>query len=115
MGRIRGISVTLYDRTQNGKDALNKPIWVETATTVDNVLVAPVSSTEALEAYNLTGRKAVYQLGIPKGDTHDWTAGKRVSFFDADWRIIGIPTEGIEEMIPLSWNRKVQVERYEQG
>ena len=58
---------------------------------------------------------AVYQLGIPKGDNHDWTAGKKVRFFDADWRIIGIPQEGIEIMIPLSWNKQVQVERYEQG
>lgn len=68
-----------------------------------------------LDTYNLSGRKAVYQLAIPKGDTHDWSAGKRVSFLGEDWRIIDIPTEGIEYMIPLSWNKKVQVERYEQG
>lgn len=112
---IKGITITLYDRTQTGTDPFNKPIYTETAVTVDNVLVSPMSSTEQLEAYTLTGRKATYQLGIPKGDTHDWTAGKKVNFFGSDWRIIGIPTEGIEEMIPLSWNKKVQVERYEQG
>lgn len=112
---IRGITITLYDLTQTGTDPLHKPIYSESPVQIDNVLVAPVSSTEQLETYTLTGRKAVYQLGIPKGDTHDWTAGKKVSFFGADWRIIGIPTEGIESMIPLSWNKKVQVERYEQG
>ena len=115
MARIRGITITLYDLTQTGTDPLNKPIYAETPVQVDNVLVAPVESTEQLETFSLTGRRAVYQLGIPKGDTHDWTAGKRVSFFGADWRIIGIPTEGIESMIPLDWNKKVQVERYEQG
>ena len=115
MSRIRGIAVTLYDLTQTGTDPLNKPIYTETPVQIDNVLVAPVSSTEQLETYTLTGRRAVYQLGIPKGDTHDWKAGKKVSFFGADWRVIGIPTEGIEEMIPLDWNKKVQVERYEQG
>lgn len=111
--RISGITVTLYDRTQTGTDAFNAPAYTETAVNVDNVLVAPMSSTELLEVYNLTGRKAVYQLSIPKGDTHDWTAGKKVSFFGNDWRIIAIPTEGIDHLIPLDWNKKVQVERYE--
>ena len=112
---IRGITIVLYELIQTGKDPLNKPIYTEAPVEVDNVLVAPVNSTEQLETYTLTGRRAGYQLGIPKGDAHEWTAGKKVHFFGADWRIIGIPTEGIDEMIPLSWNKKVQVERYEQG
>lgn len=112
---IRGITITLYDVVQTGTDPLNKPIYTETPVAVDNVLVAPVNSTEQFETFNLTGRKAVYQMAIPKGDSHEWTAGKKVRFFDADWRIIGIPTEGIDELIPLDWNKKVQVERYEQG
>lgn len=112
---MKGITVTLYDRIKTGVDAFNHPIYSEVPVDVENVLVAPMSSTEVLETYNLTGRKATYQLGIPKGDTHEWTAGKKVRFFDEDWRIIGLPTLGIEVMIPLSWNTKVQVERYEQG
>ena len=112
---MNGITVTLYDRTLVGADELNSPIYSETPVSVDNVLVAPLSSDQVLDTYNLTGRRAEYQLAIPKGDTHDWTAGKKVSFFGADWRIIGIPEEGIEYLIPLSWNKKVRVERYEQG
>lgn len=112
---MNGITVTLYDRTSTGTDALNAPIYSETAVEVYNVLVAPMSDEEVLQTYTLTGRKAVYQMGIPKGDTNDWTAGKRVSFFGEDWRIIGLPQEGIEQLIPLDWNKKVRVERYEQG
>ena len=112
-GRIRGITVALYDRVVTAHDAFNAPIYTERAIEVEDVLVAPISSTELLETYNLTGRKAVYQLGIPKGDEHDWSEGKRVSFFGRDWRIIAIPTEGIDDLIPLGWNKKVQVERYE--
>ena len=115
MSGLSGITITLYERERTGKDALNKPTYTETPVEVENVIVTPMSSTEALETYSLTGRKAIYQLCIPKGDTHEWTAGKKVRFFGADWRIIGIPTEYIEVMIPLSWNKKVQVERYEQG
>lgn len=112
---MRGITVTLYDRTQTGTDALNKPIYSETPVTVDNVLVAPSASLEVLEQTNLDGRRGEYVMAIPKGDTHEWTSGKKVRFFGADWRIIEMPEEGIEWLIPLSWNKKVQVERYEQG
>lgn len=112
---MKGITITLFDRTQTDVDALNNPIYTETPVSVSNVLVAPVSSTEVLDTYNLTGRRAVYQLAIPKGDTHDWTAGKKVNFFGEDWRIIELPQEGIDKLIPLQWNKKVRVERYEQG
>lgn len=110
---IRGITVTLHDRTETGRDAFNAPIFEDTGVQVDNVLIAPMSSTEILETLELTGARAVYQLGIPKGDAHDWSAGKKVSFFGEDWRIIALPTEGIDDLIPLQWNKKVQVERYE--
>lgn len=112
---MRGITVTLYERTQTGVDELNQPIFEEVAETVDNVLVAPSGSSEVLESTNLTGRIGDYTMAIPKGDAHEWTAGKKVGFFGALWRIIEIPEEGIEELIPLSWNKKVRVERYEQG
>jgi hypothetical protein len=112
---MRGITVTLYERIQSGVDELNHPIYTETAKTVDNVLVAPTGSMEVLQPTNLEGRRGEYQLAIPKGDTHDWSTGQKVSFFDNDWRIIEMPEEGIEWLIPLGWNKKVRVERYEQG
>ena len=112
---MKGITITLYNRIQTGIDALNHPVYAETPVLVDNVLVAPISALEATEMYNMTGRRAEYQLAIPKGDAHDWTAGKKVSFFGKDWRIIAMDEEGIEKLIPLSWNKKIKVERYEQG
>jgi hypothetical protein len=115
MGKIIGIDVVLHQKTQTGVNAFNEPIYSDSTVTVSNVLVAPTTSDDVVDENSLVGRKEVYTLAIPKGDTHDWKAGKKVSFFGADWRIIGIPTEGIEEMIPLDWNKKVQVERYEQG
>ncbi|MBR4743548.1 MAG: hypothetical protein IK082_05070 [Oscillospiraceae bacterium] len=78
---------------------------------VDNVLIAPMSTEDVISELNLTGKHAVYQLGIPKGDTHNWVNAK-VSFFGETWKTIGFPEEGQEEMIPLSWNRKVKVERW---
>ena len=114
MGQItsRGITVTLYEVTQTGTDDFGEPVYTETPTDVENVLVSPSTSQEVLDTVNLYGRKAVYTLGIPKGDSHDWE-NRRVDFFGERWRVFGVPTKGIEELIPLDWNAKVTVERYE--
>lgn len=111
---LHGITVTLLERTQTGTDAFNRPAYTETEVEVNDVLISPVTDAgeELLEQLNLTGRKAVYTLALPKGDNHHWE-GNRVRFFGETWRVIGKPTEGIEEMIPLRWNRKVRVEAIE--
>lgn len=108
---ITGRTVVLLEKQQTGVDAFNRPTYAEVPVEVENVLIAPLSDQEVLETLNLTGRKAVYQLGIPKGDAHDWE-NQRVQFFGQTWQVIGIPTEGQDELIPLSWNKKVKVERY---
>lgn len=106
---LRGITVVLYEETQIGVDAFNRPIVTENAVNVENVLVAPMSDDDIINELNLSGRKAIYQLGIPKGDEHDWE-NKKVSFFGETFRVIGKPTVGIDEMIPLVWNKKAKVE-----
>ena len=111
-GRIKGITVTLYEETPGDADAFGRPTYTETAVAVDNVLVAPASTSETLETVNLTGKKAVYTLGIPKGDSHDWK-DKKVEFFGETFKTFGEPLKGIDDMIPLEWNTKIQVERYE--
>ena len=108
---ITGRTVVLLEKQQTGVDAFNRPTYAEVPVEVENVLIAPLSDQEVLETLNLTGRKAVYQLGIPKGDAHDWE-NQRVQFFGQTWQVIGIPTEGQDELIPLFWNKKVKVERY---
>lgn len=112
MGRIKGITVTLIGKAKNGKDDFGHPIYENKEIQVENVLVVPTSSEDVINQMNLTGKKAVYTLGIPKGDTNKWE-NREVKFFGRKWRTIGIPQEGIESMIPLSWNRKVMVEVYE--
>lgn len=107
-----GITVTLFVKTPSSKDEFNRTIYAETAVSVDNVLVAPLSDEEILSEINMTGRRAVYHLAIPKGDTHDWENCK-VSFFGEMFRVIGKPTKGIDALIPLGWNMKVKVEKIE--
>lgn len=111
MAMIKGTTVTLYEKKKTGVDAFNHPVYEEHPTQVENVLIAPVTTTEIVDTLNLTGKKAVYQIAIPKGDQHTWE-DNRVEFFGESWKVIGFPTMGIEENIPLEWNQKWMVERY---
>lgn len=112
MGKLRGIPVTLIGKSVKGKDPFGKEITVDFDIEVDNVLVAPASTEDITNQLSLTGKKVAYTLAIPKGDSNDWV-NKEVHFFGQRFRTIGMPLEGIKELIPLGWNRKVQVEHYE--
>lgn len=114
MGHIKGITVILYDRTVNGRDEFNHDIVEETPVSVENVLVAPIesSASDGGASYDMDRKRSRYTLGIPKGDTHVWE-NRTVEFFGHKWRTVSFSYIGIETMVPLSWNRKVTVERYE--
>ena len=111
---ITGIPIEILVKTETGVDAFNKPVYEEVPETVQNVLVGQPSTNEVLEVFNLTGRRAAYWLGIPKGDTHDWELAKVIlpAPFAGKYQAIGTPVSGIESNIPLSWNTKVLVEKY---
>jgi len=109
---IKGITVTLINKQEVGKDPFNKPIFEDVEIEVDNVLVSPTSTDDIVNQLNIDGKKAVYTLAIPKGDTNNWEDAE-VIFFGKRWRTFGIPTEGIDHLIPLDWNKKVMVEHYD--
>lgn len=112
MGKIHGIQITLIDKQVVSTDPFGSPVVKDVEILVDNVLVAPATTEDVTSQMSLTGKKISYTLGIPKGDMHDWE-NKEVRFFGKRWRTVGIPLEGIEELTPLEWNKKVMVERYE--
>lgn len=111
MALLKGITIQLVGLKKTGSDPFGNPIYEETDIDVENVLVSPTSTDDIVNQLTLTGKKAVYTLGIPKGDTHDWE-DKEVKFFGKRWRTFGFPIEGIEDLIPLDWHKKVMVERY---
>ena len=111
MALIKGIDVVLYDRTKAGEDPFGRPVYEETPVTVSNVLVSPMSSDAIINAYTISGKHAVYELCIPKGDSHVWE-DRKVSFFGKEWHTLGFTEKLIEENVPLEWNMKVKVERY---
>lgn len=109
---IHGITVTLFEKVETGKDSLNHSTYDIKPIQVNNVLVAPTSASDIPTSTEADRRKATYQLAIPKGDTHNWNNAD-VEFFGHKWHTVGLPVEGIESNIPLCWNKKVTVERYE--
>lgn len=108
---LKGITIILYEQTKTGTNRMGEDVYTESPVEIENVLVNPTSDEERLESLNLTGRRAIYTLAIPKGDTHDWV-GKKVEFFGQTFQTIGQPTEGIESLIPLNWNKHVKVAMY---
>lgn len=109
---LKGIDVTLYTKRRTGEDDFGAPLYEETPEVVRNVLIGEPETTDIISEQQLYGRQLAYTLAVPKGDAHDWT-NVIVEFFGRKFRTYGAVTEGIEGMIPLSWNRKVKVERYE--
>ena len=112
MALIKGVPVTIINIKDGAEDPFGRPAKEEVREVVPNVLISPMSSEDVVNEQNLSGKHAIYQLAIPKGDSHDWE-NAIVEFFGHRWRVIGFPEEGIETLIPLEWNRKVKVERYE--
>ena len=109
---IKGITVTLVSKIETGKDPFGEPVFEESEIEVDNVLISPTTSDDIVNQLTISGKKAVYTLAIPKGDTNTWE-DQEVRFFGERWRVFGIPMQGIDHLIPLAWNKKVTVERYD--
>lgn len=112
MTMIKGITIKLWSKEQTGVDGFGAPVYEEVSEDIENVLIGEPATSDVVDVLDLYGKRLAYTLAIPKGDTHEWE-NKRVSFFDEDFQTIGKPMQGIEANIPLDWNKKVMVERYE--
>lgn len=114
---MRGVTVTLYERTADGVDEFNNPTYTETAVTVDNVLIGEPTTDDITSATDLYGKRLTCVLGIPKGDTHAWKDA-RIEWTDAAGRThalrsFGVPIMGVEALVPTPWHMKVRCEEIE--
>lgn len=112
---MKGISITLVSKTQNGTDAFNHPTYAETSKTVSDVLVGEPSTADIENNLTVYGKRTAYTLAIPKGDTNTWENANVIlpAPFTGNYKVIGNATAGIEENIPLRWNKKVHLEKLE--
>ena len=106
---LKGMPVILLKKEEIGLDPFNNPIYKETEIVVNDVIVAPSSADDIVTSNDLVGKKAVYTLAIPKGDTNIWE-NQRVKFFGAYWNVFGFTLQGMDENIPLRfWTEKYRV------
>lgn len=108
---MKGMTLQLALKTVIGYDNLGAPIETEELVDVDDVLIGQPTTDDITNSIQLYGKKIEYVLGIPKGDTHNWTDAE-VIIWGQRFRTIGYPQTGIQENIPLRWGQNVRVERY---
>jgi len=109
---MRGVTVTLFEKTQTGVDGLNNPVYSVSPVQVENVLVGEPTTDDITSSISLYGKQLRYMLGLPKGDAHVWT-GTEVEIFGEKFRTFGDVIQGIEANVPTPWHKKVRVERCE--
>lgn len=108
---IKGEKVYLIETTQNGTDAFGAPKYTETSVEVNDVLVGNPSTDAVLSELQMYGKKLLFVLGIPKGDTHNWQ-DKFVEIRGKRFRTYGFPLTQTEANVPGRWNTQVKVEQY---
>lgn len=111
MGKIKGVSVVLHARAIKEYDPLGNPIYEYTDVTVNNVLWNVSSVDDLIDTSRLEGTQELYTLAIPKSDANTWLENT-VTFNGKTYHCYA-ESEGIEDLIPLEWNKKVLVERYD--
>ena len=120
MAKIKGTTVTLYQKTQRGVDEFGAPVYETAPVQVENVLIGQPETDDVLSSTDLYGKRLFCWIGIPKGDTHVWE-DVRVDWTDAygethELETFGFAVTGIEANLPrLPWHKKVRAAKYEQG
>ncbi|WP_195393510.1 hypothetical protein [Actinomyces urogenitalis] len=106
---MRGESVTILTRSEQGRDELNAPVmtWVVEAV-VDDVLVAPATTTDLTGAIRPDGTRADLTLHMPKTYTGP-LRGRRVRVRGGLFEVVGDPQHYEIANTPGRWNRPVDV------
>ena len=108
---IKGISIELKVKTLESIDDFGQKVYNDKWETIPNVLVGSPSAEDVTTALQMHGKKIRYQLAIPKGDMHSWedTDVRLPEPFKGIYHTVDT-IAGIENMIPLKWNKKVSIE-----
>ena len=108
---IKGVTVTVNAPSSTTTDRFGNPVITYTASTVDNVLVAP-GTTSDLDASRPAGVQVAYSLHFPKSFTGS-LEGCEITLPDpwaGRYRVIGAPGRYIDANTPTRWNMPVEVE-----
>jgi hypothetical protein len=106
---MKGESVTLVERSQQGVDPGGDPIWVATETGVDNVLVADGDQDNLAGSIRPDGIVVAKTLYFPRSFAYHSLRGASVRIDGVDYPILGDPRPYDGGMTPTDWNLTVKV------
>lgn len=108
---LKGITIQLKVKTKTGENSFGEPVFTDGWEDVADVLVGQPTTEDMPTNGEPDGRRVDYVMAIPKGDTHVWTDAevKLPEPFAGTYRTVGFPVAGIDEMLPLRWNKKVKI------
>lgn len=99
---MRGETVKVFSRVQDGVDELNNPIWLTEDYDIENVLVSPGTSQDVPESTRPDGVTVKYTLYIPKtfdGKLDHCTVDVRGELLD----VVGSPRRFDLTNCPTEW------------
>lgn len=107
-----GETVEVETTVQAGKDSFGNAIYESKFVPVENVLVAPSSTTNVIDTTRPNGANVVYQLYFPKGFDLP-LMNKKIKVRNEVFRVIGDPKPYPVENTPTPWFMEVEVEHVE--
>ena len=108
---MKGTTITITRKGISGYDRFGNATYAEMEETVDNVLVAPGSTSE-LEASRPEGVDVAYSLHFPKTFSGD-LEGCLIALpapWGGTYRVIGKPGQYMDVNTPTRWHLPVEVE-----
>lgn len=109
---MRGETVILLNKTKTGIDSFGADIYEEEEIEVKDVLIGSPSTDDIATNLNLYGKRLLFILGIPKGDTNNWKDAT-VIIRGERYKTYGFPLIQTEANVPGRWNTQVKVVLYE--
>lgn len=110
-GLLKGQSVEVIHMDEGALDELGSPIATERRETVQNVLVCPGATVDAVESMRPDGVTVAYTLAFPKPYAAD-LRGAEVEIRGRRYRVVGDPQPCVENC-PTAWWMSAEVERYD--
>lgn len=109
---MKGETVVVIEKTKTSIDPFGNDIYEEKEIVVNDVIVGSPSVDDLATTTNIEGKKAVFVLGIPKGDLHNWK-DTEVIIRGVRYKTFGFPLTQTEANVPGRWNTQVKVALYE--
>ena len=106
----RTITIIRYETTGD-KDPTGRPVAKPVEETVDDVLVAPGSQSNATDSTRPDGVTVAFTLHLPRSYTVGMTSlrGAHVRIDDAEYEVIGDPHPYDGGLKPTRWNLQAEV------